>query len=138
MKKITVLVVDDDIDDQEWFELFLNELYDNVQCERAFNGKEALALLDSDVNKPDIIFLDIHMPIKNGIQFLQEFNKREGFNKIPVVITSTTMTERDMKRVQDLGFTDFFDKPSDTKTWHDQVTRVMSRLLAELPEKMKS
>jgi len=81
-----------------------------VVAEKAMNGSFALQKIPR-VN-PDIIILDLEMPEMNGIEFLQEWKKRDL--KIPVVILSS-IAEKGVKITMDalaLGASDFIQKPS--------------------------
>jgi len=54
-----------------------------LQCDTATNGKIALNKLKSIRSLPDIIFLDLSLPIMNGFDFLIHIKKENGLNKIP-------------------------------------------------------
>ncbi len=129
MNVIRCLLVDDDIDDQELFKIFLCDLVEDVECDSAYNGKEAMARLTQATSLPDIIFLDIHMPLMDGIQFLQERQKHERLTSIPVVVTSTTLSDRDLEKAKALGVKEFFDKPSEAIEWNDKISGVFLRQL---------
>ncbi|MCQ2596407.1 MAG: chemotaxis-specific protein-glutamate methyltransferase CheB [Treponema sp.] len=78
-------------------------------CFKAQNGQDLLDKLES--NKPDVILLDIEMPVMTGVQFLQERKKR-GIN-IPVIVISSIATEGAAVTMQclSLGASDFVTKP---------------------------
>ncbi|HSC38325.1 MAG TPA: response regulator, partial [Chitinophagaceae bacterium] len=59
----SVLLVDDDIDDQDIFRTALMEVAGTVAFTTANNGEDALQKLHADTHYPDIIFLDINMPV---------------------------------------------------------------------------
>lgn len=72
MNKIpTILIVEDDADLNEAYQLILSTAGYTVLS--AYNGREALEVLKDD-HEPDIIFLDLRMPVLDGIGFLQEYN----------------------------------------------------------------
>jgi CheY-like chemotaxis protein len=79
-----LLVEDDDFIRQEISEALEDEGY---QVATAAHGKEALALLADGV-KPQVVLLDLMMPVMNGWEFLKAFKKDEAFAGIPVVILS--------------------------------------------------
>jgi len=68
-------------------------------------------------NLPDIIFLDLNMPIMNGTEFLQKIKTIDRLKDIPVVIFSTTSDERATQHVKRLGAMDFITKPDKIKDW---------------------
>ena len=78
-------------------------------CGKTENGKDLLEKLES--TKPDVILLDIEMPVMNGVQFLEERKKR--LNNIPVIILSSVATEGAAVTMKclELGASDFITKP---------------------------
>jgi CheY-like chemotaxis protein len=111
MKK-KFLVIDDDTDDRELFCEALASVDPVIICEQAVDGKEALTRLSSNgIEKPDIIFLDINMPIMDGWQFLTELKKQEKYKEIPVIVYTTSSTQKDKRIANDLGALCFITKP---------------------------
>ena len=69
--KATILIVEDDSDLNEAYQVILASAGHTIMS--AYNGQEALELL-KDGTEPDIIFLDLRMPVMDGIAFLKEYN----------------------------------------------------------------
>ena len=61
-----VFLVDDDADDREFFSDALNDVRDNVELTLFSSGAELLSQLDTGTEAPDIIFLDLYMPVMGG------------------------------------------------------------------------
>lgn len=100
----TILLVDDDIEDQEIFLEALKEVDPLIQCSFANDGEEALKLLDGDaLVKPDLVFIDMNMPKLNGKQVLSELKKSISLKDIPVVMYSTFFGPRDIDEISSLG-----------------------------------
>ena len=74
MKK-TIMIVDDDPDDVQLFCEAVAEIDPLYNCLVAYNGEEALKLLQNTNTTPDFIFLDLNMPRMNGKQCLAQFKK---------------------------------------------------------------
>jgi CheY-like chemotaxis protein len=107
----SLMLVDDDIDDHEIFLSALESVDASVYCAIALNGRDALnKLIEKHVN-PDLIFLDINMPLMSGTQFLKEIKKIDGIKNIPVVIYSTTSASETIGETKALGAHDFISKP---------------------------
>jgi CheY-like chemotaxis protein len=107
------LIVDDDDDDREMFCEALQEVNPDCQCYTAQNGRRAItALEDGEIDKPDLIFLDINMPVMNGWQCLSKLKESETYKAIPVIMYSTSSYPEDVKSAQRLGALCFFSKPS--------------------------
>jgi CheY-like chemotaxis protein len=114
MKRVqTVLMIDDDIDDQEIFREVLHEIDPLIICLQPSNAKIALSRLLEDNQRPDFIFLDINMPIMNGFEFLEELMMHERLNSIPVVMYTTSTHKAQQEKAKMLGASDFITKPSD-------------------------
>ncbi|MNY29161.1 Response regulator rcp1 [compost metagenome] len=74
------------------------------------NPIEALQKLVDKEIKPDLIFLDINMPLMSGIELLAEIKKREAIKNIPVIIFSTAPISANLAKTLDAK--DYVTKPS--------------------------
>lgn len=109
----TVLIVDDDVDDRDFFCEALCEIDGSIQCVCATNGDEALNLLNRpNVVTPDYIFLDLNMPRLSGKQCLAAIKKIKKLSQIPVIIFSTTRQNEEAEETKELGAVMFLTKPS--------------------------
>ena len=106
-----ILLIDDDREDQEIFQLALNEISQTVICKGFTNAKNALEKLDSKELSPDVIFLDLNMPIMTGQEFLVEIKKIAHLKSIPVIILSTTSHAPTINLTLQLGAYKFITKP---------------------------
>jgi DNA-binding NtrC family response regulator len=112
-------LIDDDIDDQEIFNLALAQLSYPVDCEVANNAIEALDRFRSDSSfVPDHIFIDVNMPRMNGIECLKEIKKMKHLDGSEIFIYSTTSDHRIITMSHDLG-AQFIMKPSSLDTLVD-------------------
>jgi CheY-like chemotaxis protein len=107
-----ILLVDDDQDDQLYFRDAMNEIRPSVRFDVANNGVEALLQVGVPP-PPDLIFMDLNMPVMDGYECLVELKKKPGYKDIPVVIFTTSKNVRDIERAQKLGASLFFTKPTD-------------------------
>ena len=119
-----LLLVDDDADDQLFFLDALNELGKPVNCALASNGQEALEKLSTTL-PPDLIFLDLNMPVMDGFECLTELRKREQLKDVPVIIFTTTSDLTTIKRTHDLGANAFFKKPNEFSTMLVKLKKVL-------------
>jgi CheY-like chemotaxis protein len=129
VKPITCLLIDDDIDDQEIFLGALNNIRIDIKHEIAFNGHEALQKLISGIVQPDIIFLDLNMPLMNGRQFLREVNRQGVLTGIPIVILSTSADKDTIAETLSLGAKEFITKPDNFKEWERTLKIVLQNLV---------
>ncbi|MEP7164423.1 MAG: response regulator [Ferruginibacter sp.] len=113
-KTLRILLVDDDADDQVYFIDALKEVNPAIVCEVANNGNEALQQI-AIPPPPDLIFMDLNMPIMNGYECLAILKKELRFQHIPVIIFTTSRNPQDIERSKELGASLFFTKPSNFK-----------------------
>jgi CheY-like chemotaxis protein len=91
-----ILLVDDDFDDCELFTEIVKEIDPGSSVVSLHDGIEALKYLNEPGSiTPDIIFLDINMPKMNGKQVFVILQKDEKLSRIPVIIYSTSIPERE-------------------------------------------
>jgi len=117
-----VLLVDDDEDDQAFFLEGIKGLDQRVDCIVAQNGKEALEILLTDYPKPDIIFLDLNMPLMNGREFLSTIRNYGQLLRIPIIILSTSSEENLKLETVKLGARGFITKPDKFHLWESTLS----------------
>ncbi len=121
----TILLIDDDEDDQEFFLEAIAEVSQEVTCTTFYNASDALNKLKNGALKPDVIFLDLNMPIMNGLQFLAEIKQQPELQHIPVLIFSTSSHTATIEQTKEMGALDFITKPG---TFSDLVN-ILTHLL---------
>ena len=119
-----ILLVDDDSDDQEFFVEALIAIKPDYTLQVAKNGKETLDKLKDISNLPDLIFMDINMPVMNGIECLKEIKKIPLVSTIPVIMISTSTTQFDLAR--QLGAKAFIQKPPTMAQLRSELMHVIS------------
>lgn len=119
-EKITCLLIDDDLDDQEIFKLALQDVNDSVQCLTANDGAAGLQLLSTLENlTPHYIFLDLNMPRMGGKDCLTAIRNIPHLSEIPVIIYSTSSNPMDIRETKSLGASDYIVKQSDINSLKD-------------------
>ncbi len=113
MKISRILLIDDDDDDQLIFRDALKETLFSCECLVADNGLEALAMLDGEKKLPDMIFLDLNMPLMNGVEFLKRIKQHAVYKLIPVIIFSTSNSPDDREKLPKLGANRIITKSAD-------------------------
>jgi CheY-like chemotaxis protein len=107
---MTILYVDDDPDDRQIFEEAISAIDKRHVCLTAQDGIDALSYL-SEGKFPDIIFLDINMPLMDGSTCLSEIRSNKETTHIPVIMFTTSNNPEDRTKCEHLGATDFILKP---------------------------
>jgi len=109
---MTLLYIDDDAEDREFFKEAVDQLDPSILCHTAQDGAEGLKALRDLIVMPDFIFVDVNMPLMNGKQFLVEIKKQIRLRSIPVIIYSTTSHPEELKTFQRLGAFKVLVKPA--------------------------
>ena len=111
---ISVLVCDDSALMRNLISRIIENTHGLSVCAKAMNGEIALQRVEEF--KPDVIVLDIEMPVMSGIDFLKERKKRRW--DVPVIILSSIATEGATVTMEalELGASDFLTKPNGSVT----------------------
>jgi len=102
----TILIVEDDTFLSSAYRLKFTKIGFTVHI--AMDGQEAMNILQTV--KPDLILLDIVMPVKDGFTVLSELKANTAYKDIPVIITSNLSQKEDIEKAHTLGATDFIVK----------------------------
>lgn len=125
MKNLRICLVDDDKDDRETFQDAFNELNSDNVLMTFKNGLEAIDYLNAIEDVPDIIFLDLNMPIMGGLETLREIRKNERYKLLSVVIYSTSSSEKDIEETLVAGANIYITKPTNYRVLKNMLTKVM-------------
>ncbi|MDQ5931983.1 MAG: hypothetical protein QG649_68 [Patescibacteria group bacterium] len=97
-KKMNILIVEDDEDLNKAYQMIIAS--DGHEVSSAYDGKQALELLKNGL-KPEIIFLDLRMPVMDGIAFLKEYDTAS--NDAIVVVFSNYDAQNEVDQAFELG-----------------------------------
>ena len=140
---IKTLLVEDDPADQKLIKNNLQNLKVANELHAVSSGEEALDFLHhrcdytGGTDQPDLILLDLNMPGMGGKEFLKQIKGDEGLKQIPVVILTTSNSERDILDSYKLQAAGYINKPV-TLEQFKQVTQKIEQywfLLCKLPPK---
>jgi DNA-binding response OmpR family regulator len=110
---VHVILIDDDRDDSELFAEALGEINAQVEFTYYDSAREALTALDEINERPDLIFLDINLPLMSGWELLTHLKKTEHLAGIPVIMYTTSSHDGEKEMSNILGAADFITKPND-------------------------
>jgi CheY-like chemotaxis protein len=114
---INVLLADDDEDDRLFFREAFEEIKIKTKVVLVNDGVELMNHLSQNGNPlPHILFLDLNMPRKNGIECLLEIRQNDHLKNIPVAIYSTSSSEEDIEETFVKGANVYIKKPDDFAT----------------------
>ncbi len=124
-----ILYAEDDVDDQQDMQRLLADIDPALSLKFFNNGLELVQFLSElkvDEEKPVLIFLDVNMPIWDGVRTLQTLKSDIHFNAIPVIMWSTSTLQRDIDLAHRLGAKAFITKP----IHHDEWLKVKKELMS--------
>lgn len=126
---VTILIIDDDEDDRDLLTMAIQEIDASIKCIMARKGEEALEILGRLYLKPHLVFLDLNMPLGNGIQFIKEMRKNRELQDIPVVVYTTSSLKDSIEDLKNLGAMHFITKPHSFKDLSQRVHEVFTKEL---------
>lgn len=138
-RRIKIMLAEDNEDHAEiTIETLMEENVKN-EVSHFLNGDEAISFLKSasDDEIPDLILLDIKMPLKTGFDVLEYVKSNDRLKSIPVVMISTTTNAIENKKAYDMGAATFIKKPISYDAFIDAIKslNLYWTVTAELPPK---
>lgn len=124
---LMILLADDDENDRLLFKEALEELKINCIVHTVNNGIQLMDYLTKkDATLPHLIFLDLNMPRKNGLECLKEIRSNEKFKEISIAIYSTSASKHNIDETFSNGANVYIKKPSDFNILKQLLTKVIS------------
>ncbi len=102
-----ILLAEDDEEDVDLFKEVFTDLKVDVNLEVAANGIDLMQMLEDAEVLPELVFLDLNMPLKNGMLCLQEIKANQRWKDVKVIILSTSSHQDQIKAAYDKG-ADFY------------------------------
>lgn len=127
MNSPNILLAEDDLDDYNFFIEALKEAFPGSKVVRAKNGLECISNLKSNPF-PEIIFLDLNIPIKSGLECLNYIKETETLRDIPVIIYSKSHYIKNIDAAFKMGAFCYIVKPSNAGDLVEILTTVAKKL----------
>jgi len=128
-KPLTVFLVDDDEEDQQLFSDALTGISESVQLTILNNGVELMERLFSGTPLPDMIFLDLYMPMMNGEECLQDIREEKRFNTIPILIYSNAFDLDMIEQLFEMGANRYLQKPNSFSELESSLEKIINSLV---------
>jgi len=125
MRYSKVFLIEDDEDDQELFVMALLQINPSIDRTVLSGAYSALQALEKSEADPDLIFLDLNMPVMTGQQFLIEMRKKHPDMQIPIVVLSTSSNQATIDEAKALGARSFITKPNDFRELKNILQRIL-------------
>ncbi len=123
---LNLALADDDDDDRLFFGEALEELALQAKISLFKNGQELMDFLNlPKITLPNLIFLDLNMPVKDGLECLREIRLNPKLKNISVAIYSTSFSERDIEDTFLGGANIYIKKPNSFSKLCKTVDRVL-------------
>ena len=117
-RRAAILMADDDPDDRELTRKALSAASVDFDFQTVGNGEELLAYLRhprrgqaSAPRWPDLILLDLNMPVMDGREALAEIKKDQDLCRIPIIVLTTSDADADVVHSYELGTSSYMTKP---------------------------
>jgi CheY-like chemotaxis protein len=138
-KRPHILLADDDEDDRDNFIEAFHDVVPEITITTETDGAKLMNRLNETETIPDILFLDLNMPRKNGFECLEEIRNLTKFNSTPIIIYSTSSNPELVNRSYDKGANLYLEKPQSFKEIKKLVERILLMNRDEfLPQPPKS
>ena len=126
---IKLLLIEDNPADVQLFELLMSEVKVPYAIEVVPDGEAATQYMFEKVAQglapvPDLIFLDLNLPKKDGKQVLREFKNKPIFRQIPILVLTTSKNQDDVRSCYELHANCFLTKPTDLIDFKQIVKQV--------------
>jgi CheY-like chemotaxis protein len=127
LKSGPILLVEDDLDDQEFIVEALQLLGIRNRIEVFDNGQKALDFLNSSDQQPFLILSDVNLPIMNGLQLKSEIQQNDYLKKksIPFIFLSTSADHKAVSEAFDLSVQGFFVKENTYDGIQNQLKQII-------------
>ena len=114
------------VDDSKTIRMIVKKAFKSYDCEviEAENGKEGLETASKE--KPDLIILDITMPVMTGPEMLEELKKDPGLMEIPVIMLTAESGKENVVQILKMGVKDYMVKPFKGEQLIERVTKVVT------------
>jgi CheY-like chemotaxis protein len=124
---INILIADDDKDDALMLAEALQDILPSCNCITVPDGIAALRFIKTNV-APELVFLDLNMPLKNGINCLKDIYNLNLLPNTPIVIYSTSKNIKDINDSYEYGASFYIVKPAS----YVELTRLIKRAITIL------
>jgi CheY-like chemotaxis protein len=127
---LSILLADDDADDCIFFKEAVEELFVSIQLLTMPDGEQLMRYLNYETNKlPDILFLDLNMPRKNGFECLSEIKLNPKLKQLPVIVFSTSFEQEVVNLLYKNGAQYFIRKPSEFSQFKKIIHQAITTLI---------
>ena len=130
---LNIMLADDDMDDCIFFKEALRKLPLSTHLTTVYNGEQLMKLLTEEATQlPDVLFLDLNMPRKNGFECLAEIKRHEKLKLLPVIVFSTSFDQDRVNLLYENGAHFFIRKPAEFIQLKNIIYQGLTRIMQDL------
>lgn len=116
LEPVEILLVEDDPGDIELIKETISSSKLKINLQIVNDGSKAISYLKkqgqySDKTEPDLVILDLNLPLKNGMEVLKEVKSDEDIKHIPIIVMTTSDQDSDVLKSYKLGANSYVTKP---------------------------
>lgn len=123
---MNILLIEDDAIETMKIHRVVAQLPASYNITEAKNGEEALNILNSGEICPDIILLDLNMPLMNGIEFLKILKNHPTIKYLPTIVLTTSENRADLLKCYSLGIAGYVVKPLNYSEYQSRITKLLN------------
>lgn len=138
MKAISLYLADDDEEDREIFMDALEEIPLNTEVTQFDDGVDLMDNLFSVETLPDVIFLDLYMPIMDGFECLLDIRNFSKFDDIKIVVYSTSFVQREVNQLKEDGADQYLQKPSSFRDLKELLLKSLEPIKSSITKSKSS
>lgn len=123
---MNILLIEDDMIETMKLQRTVSKLQLKHTIVEAKNGEEALNILKTTIPLPDIILLDLNMPLMNGIEFLKILKADDKLKYLPTIILTTSENRSDLLECYKVGIAGYIIKPLKYEDYESKLHTVLN------------
>lgn len=121
-KPAKILLVEDNPDDVTLFRRAFDKVLFNYSFSHASDGEKALEIINNSFkDNPDIILLDLNMPVMDGFEFLKNLKGIDAAKHIPVVVMTTSHDDEVLRKAYEHGANTVIEKSNFYESLNDVI-----------------
>jgi CheY-like chemotaxis protein len=120
----SILLAEDNLEHYFFFKKALHQVTPEIKFSEVHDGDVLMSLLQNFV--PDLLFLDLNMPCKNGIECIKEIRDDKAYDKLPIVVFTISKQVNAIQTAYGFGANLYFVKPADLSQLASSLQKILS------------
>src|SRR5438309_11632224 len=120
----TILLAEDDLEHCFFFKWALNQVNSKINCSEVHDGDALLSLLGNFI--PDLLFLDLNMPCKTGVECIKAIRENRTYDSLPIVVFTISNQENAIQTAYGFGANLYFIKPNEYALLVQSLQKILS------------